>query len=95
MLCKMKRKVLCRAQSTTGCGGREAAHRQAGSGVPERWGRTDCIRLLRYEIWALFQRRKQISNHKAKLKLYSGLIVRPLHNDCYKEKAKKCHNCLG
>lgn len=72
-----------------------AARGQAGSGMPERWGRADCIRLLRYEIWALFQRRKQISNHKATLKLYSGLIIKPLHNGCYKEKDKKCHDYLG
>lgn len=88
MLCKMTRKVLCRAQSTPGCGGRAAAHGRAGNGVPERWGRVDCIRLLRYEIWALFQRIKQTSNHKAKLKLYSGLIIKPLHNGCYKDKAE-------
>lgn len=73
MLCKIKRKMLCRAQSIPGWRGWGAAHGQAGSGVPERQGRADCIRLLRSEIMAFLQRRKQISNHKTKLKIIQWL----------------------
>lgn len=63
--------------------------------MPEGWGRADCISLLRHEVWALFQRKKRISSHEAKLKLYSGLIVKPLRKGCYRGKAKKCYDYLG